>query len=451
MSEIIKKLDVLDGGLRISHNKRTLSGCIRFNRHNKKFEVCSGEIDCEGNVWSNINPRIATIDNIGLVKIGNNLIINPDTGKLDSVSTSKSQIYQHIIYVSPNFIEGSATADFISLSEAIEFIKHLDYEKFSRNQYHCWVINLCPGIYIEDNIIDIPPFVSIIGYGNENTILNIKGIKVSSNSSIKNLAINFIGNDNLMEIDTTYIDKRLDYYFKGNDINLAKNENVLLENLLVEDENFMGDNFIYLANGNLTIRNCNFNLHYKSVEETNFIKSETNFIKSETSNKINLDNIELSVSGFSKIIDCSYNDIQIKNSKFLGFCDTCCIRNLYSNIEIYNSFFDIDSKIFIDNIEDRVFYVELIEKIIVKEEVINIEFKSPILNGIKGIKINDINLKVKKNQDYNLAVEYLDTEKKLDEGIYEDVIVEILYLNRLFNTYFKGTVKPNNHYYIEKY
>ena len=444
MSEIIKKLDVLEGGLRISHNKRNLSGCIRFNCQNKKFEVCSGEIDCEGNLWSNINPRIASTDSIGLVKIGNNLIINPDTGKLDSVSTSKSQIYQHIIHVSPNFIEGSSSADFISLSKAIDFIRNLDYEKFSRNQFHCWIINLCPGLYTEDKIIVLPPFVSIIGYGNENTILNIKGIKVSTNSSIKNLAINFTGNDNLIEIDTTYIDKKLDYHLKGNDINLAKNDNVLLENLEFEDINFLGENFIYLANGNLSIRHCNFDIHSKS-------ETESNFIKSEISNKINLDNIDLTISSFSRIIDCSYNDIEIKNSKFQGSCDACSIKNLYSNIEIYNSFFNIDSDIFIDNLEDKVFYVELIEKIVVKEGVINIEFKSPILNGIKGLKINDIELKVLKNSENNLAVEYLYTEKKLDEGIYEDVIVEILYLNRFFNTFFKGKVKSNSHYYIEKY
>ena len=111
-------------------------------------------------------------------------------------------------------------------------------------------------------------------------------------------------------------------------------------------------------------------------------------------------------------MDCSYNDIQIKNSKFQGSCSSCCIKNLYSNVEIYNSF-DIDSDIFIDNLEDKVFYVELIDKIEVKEEVINIEFKSPILNGIKGVKINDIEYKVLKNSENNLVVEYLDTEKKI--------------------------------------
>ena len=95
-----------------------------------------------------------------------------------------------------------------------------------------------------------------------------------NNSSIKNLAINFTGNDNLIEINTSYIDKKLDYHLKGNDINLAKNDNVLFENLEVEDTNFLGKNYIYLASGNLSISYCNFNIHSKNEEESYFIKSK---------------------------------------------------------------------------------------------------------------------------------------------------------------------------------
>jgi hypothetical protein len=101
MSEIIKKLDVLEGGLRIGDSKRNLPGCIRFNKTDNLFEVYTGKKDCENNDWSNIIPRIATNDNLGYIKVGNNLVINQETGKLDSISSSKSQIYQHIIHISP--------------------------------------------------------------------------------------------------------------------------------------------------------------------------------------------------------------------------------------------------------------------------------------------------------------------------------------------------------------
>ena len=61
MCENFRKIDILEGGLKISDNKRNKPGCIRFR--DNKFEVYSGKFDCENNEWSNIMPRIASENN----------------------------------------------------------------------------------------------------------------------------------------------------------------------------------------------------------------------------------------------------------------------------------------------------------------------------------------------------------------------------------------------------
>ena len=112
MSENFRKIDIYDGGLKISDNKRSKPGCIRFK--NNKFEVFSGIIDCENNEWSNIMPRIASEDNLGYIKVGNNLYIDTESGKLNSISTSKSQINQNIIHIS-NKIFKDESNEYLSL------------------------------------------------------------------------------------------------------------------------------------------------------------------------------------------------------------------------------------------------------------------------------------------------------------------------------------------------
>ena len=463
MSEIITKLDVLDGGIRITNNKRNSPGCIRFNNIENKFEVYTGQVDCEDNKWSNIMPRIASDNSLGLVKIGNNLIINSETGKLDSVSTAKSQIYQHIIHVSP-IINDFAKTDFNNIKDAINFIINLDLDKFDRNIENQWIIKLCPGTYQENEIL-IPPFVSLIGYGNENTIICINKIKLSSNNSIRDLTIkvNSIMNaNNIIHINTDYIDKKLDYYHKRNELEINKNNKVMLDNVIINDELFHSSNLFNLINGNLLLKDCDIKISCLGNIRKNVIKP-INVIKSSVGCKINITNTDIYILNSmekTNIIDCQYNDILIKNSNFLldnewdSFIEKefNCIKNLYSNIEIYNSILEnryVSGNI-INNIEDVIHYTELVNKLKFKHNIVEMELESPIFNSIKGIKINNTTFKVLcnsyQNNKYKMKVILLEGE--LFEGSYEDVIVELLYEIKIFNSFLNIENKMEKHYFI---
>ena len=493
MSEIIKKLDVLDGGLRISDSKRNFPGCIRFNKTDNLFEVYTGQKDCENNDWSNIMPRIATNDNLGYIKVGNNLVINSETGKLDSISSSKSQIYQHIINISPykfsnnlvlpeNISESDLSkSDFYSINEAIQFILNLDLYKFKRDLHNQWIIKLSPGIYLEDNI-SIPTFVSIEGSGNENTFIQFKKLSISSNTSIKDLCIKIESNINenqIIYIDTYTIDKELDYYNKSNTIDLGCNNLVKFCNLVICDEVFENKNLIHIENGNLVIMDTNIDLICFNTEERNIINLAIG-------NKLEIINgnikIQNSVSN-TNIINCQYSDIVIKNSEInlgidldmednesnLELQNFNIINNLYSNLAIYNSILENSyiNGCVINTNEEEIFFTELISNLLYKNKIAKFSLDTPILNDIKGIKINNHRFSIsnisKKSNDYIMKINVNENKKDINENIinktdilkegnYEDIILEILYEIKTFNSLLRGDIEKNleEHYFITK-
>ena len=482
MSEIIKKLDVLDGGLRISDSKRNFPGCIRFNKTDNLFEVYTGKKDCENNDWSNIMPRIATNDNLGYIKVGNNLVINSKTGKLDSISSSKSQIYQHIINISPykfsnnlvlpkNISESDLSkSDFYSINDAIQFILNLDLYKFKRDLHNQWIIKLSPGIYLEENI-SIPTFVSIEGSGNENTFIQFKKLSISSNTSIKDLCIKIesdINENQIIYIDTYTIDKELDYYNKSNTIDLECNNLVKFCNLVICDEVFENKNLIHIENGNLVIMDTNIDLICFNTEEKNIINLAIG-------NKLEIINgnikIQNSVSN-TNIINCQYSDIVIKNSEInlgidldmednesnLELQKFNIINNLYSNLAIYNSILENSyiNGCVINTNEEEIFFTELISNLVYRNNIAKFSLDTPILNDIKGIKINNHRFSIsnisKKSNDYIMKINDINENDIFKEGNYEDIILEILYEIKTFNSLLRGDIEKNleDHYFITK-
>jgi len=482
MSEIIKKLDVLDGGLRINDSKRNFPGCIRFNKTDNLFEVYTGKKDCENNDWSNIMPRIATNDNLGYIKVGNNLVINSKTGKLDSISSSKSQIYQHIINISPykfsnnlvlpkNISESDLSkSDFYSINDAIQFILNLDLYKFKRDLHNQWIIKLSPGIYLEENI-SIPTFVSIEGSGNENTFIQFKKLSISSNTSIKDLCIKIesdINENQIIYIDTYTIDKELDYYNKSNTIDLECNNLVKFCNLVICDEVFENKNLIHIENGNLVIMDTNIDLICFNTEEKNIINLAIG-------NKLEIINgnikIQNSVSN-TNIINCQYSDIVIKNSEInlgidldmednesnLELQKFNIINNLYSNLAIYNSILENSyiNGCVINTNEEEIFFTELISNLVYRNNIAKFSLDTPILNDIKGIKINNHRFSIsnisKKSNDYIMKINDINENDIFKEGNYEDIILEILYEIKTFNSLLRGDIEKNleDHYFITK-
>jgi hypothetical protein len=493
MSEIIKKLDVLEGGLRINDSKRNFPGCIRFNKTKNLFEVYTGQKDCENNDWSNIMPRIATNNNLGYIKVGNNLVINSETGKLDSISSSKSQIYQHIINISPykfsnnnfglpeNISETDLSkSDFYSINEAIQFIRNLDLYQFKRDLHNQWIIKLSPGIYLEENI-SIPAFVSIEGSGNENTFIQFKKLSISSNTSIKDLCIKIesdINENQIIYIDTSTIDKELDYYNKSNTIDLGCNNLVKFCNLVICDEVFENKNLIHIENGNLVIMDTNIDLICFNIEERNIINLAIG-------NKLEIINgnikIQNSVSN-TNIINCQYSDIVIKNSEInlgidldmednesnLELQEFNIINNLYSNLAIYNSILENSyiNGCVINTNEEEIFFTELISNLVYRNNIAKFSLDTPILNDIKGIKINNHRFSISniyiKSNDYIMKMKinvnenkkYININKNdiLKEGNYEDIILEILYEIKTFNSLLRGDIEKNleEHYFFTK-
>ncbi len=442
MSENFRKIDILDGGLKITDNKRNKPGCIRFK--DNKFEVYSGKIDCENNEWSNIMPRIASEKDLGFIKVGNNLYIDTETGKLNSISTSKSQIYQHIIHISNKIVKVDSgdffKADFKSIEEALVFLK---------NKSESWVIKLCPGEYDEDTI-DLPPNVLIEGYGTENTLLKCKNLNLGNSSGIKNLNLKFYS-----------IEKVL--------INVNTNDKVILDNVNIEDNYYLGNQLIKIENGNLILNNSSININFLNEEEQEQDLG-INIIECDISSRLEIINSNIKILNCNNslnLIDLKYSDLIIKNSELiidfepdffsaeLKDKNFYIFNNLYSNIDIFNSQIinGYSGNVF-NNYEEEIFFTHLIDNLNIKNNIIEFELDEPIFNNIRGIKINEHKIKIQNiNKNGNIFKIKFDPKNTIiNEGKYEDVIIEMLYEIKTINSYIRGYIEKNinllEHYFL---
>lgn len=441
MSENFRKIDILEGGLKISDNKRNKPGCIRFK--NNRFEVFSGTTDCENNEWSNIMPRIASEDNLGFIKVGNNLYIDEVTGKLNSISTSKSQIHQNIIHISNNiFVDENNEyykADFSSLIEALNFLK---------DKSENWVIKLCPGEY-EEETITLSSNIIIEGYGIENTILKCKNVYLGCNSGIKNLNLKFYSSEKIL-------------------INVKTERKVIFDNIIIQDFYHLGNQLINIENGTFSIKNSNININFFTQEEEKDLS--INLIECDVSSKLEIFNSNIKILNCTNslnLFDCKYSDIIIKNSEIImdfepdflmldiNEFNFSVFNNLYSNIDIFNSqILNGYSDNIFNNYEEEICFTQLIENISIENNIIEFEMEEPVFNNIRGIKINEDKIKIqninKKGNIFKLKFEPKNTEIK--EGNFRDVILEFIYEIKTINSYIRGYKEKNvnlaEHYFL---
>ena len=450
MSEIFKKVDILDGGLKIGKNKRNIPGCLRFE--NNKLEIYNKDKDCEGNNWSNLMPRVASQNNYGLIKLGNNLVIDDKTGRVSSISSAKSQIYQHIIHISPkrnndilmlpdNIKDNISNSDFNSIKDAIEFINSL--KTFERNYENQWIIQLCPGVYNEFEIT-IPKFVSLFGYDKENTIINIEKIIIESNTIIKDLSIKINSkNENTILLNSEF--DGLNKFLNVNIIDLSFENKYLINN----------------KNGKLCIENTNIKIQCYNDNERNIINlnDSSNLEIIDSIIDIYSSNVKLNV------IEAKYSNIKIKNSEILINFDLdisiksndeiICLNLLYTNLYVFNSVIEnnLFNGIIIKTNEKESFNIDLIPKIEIKNDIISFTNENFMLNNIKGIIINENKFIVKKIDidNNNIRILKQDLEQSnLKDGIYEDVILEYLYEIKIFNSHMNLEPKLEKHYFINK-
>lgn len=242
-------------------------GQLRFNQKTLKFEGYHSNVgaDIFGNIWRPLTQDVASSSNLGIIRVGSNLTINPTTGLLSSIASGVSRIHQLVITVSP--IPGAG--DYQTINEAISNAigtpggGYIDGSLTSNlgsapSTTYPFVIQLGPGQYSEPlNHILLPDYVSLRGEDNYNSVItqnagsnsNVAAgsmIQIGQNCEIRNLVINL--DDSLNSLYSNAI-------YSLNKSNISINECIFSSNSTTQTEL----SYIYMDGGiNNTITNSKF-------------------------------------------------------------------------------------------------------------------------------------------------------------------------------------------------
>ena len=457
-TESFKQLDILEGGLRISGNSRNISGGMRYNKENNKFEVFTGEqknvINPDGKKWENITQEIASENNLGSIKLGSNLFVNSSTGIANSISVGTSMFYQHIVTVSKYNIpfdqhintnlpkgkevsqntlpDGSiikgGSGDFTSIQEAITFIESLNNDEYPRNSENQWLIYISPGTYKEN--ITLSPYISLKGCGKSVTILeptenSDSYIKLTCNTSIFDLSINCNTGliNNLINLDTYLGREKLSSSNHYNNTALIKNVdfNLFVTGPLIcvniESGNLQFEDSFILFDEDISenpINNSNEIIGFKSSPKTHLNINEGKFNFIINTNNFNfykgIDSNLTMVNSFVDIKDNLVNINYVHNEEVdkMEVYNTTIINSLNSDCQIRNCQllnYTYDGSVF--KLEDSSNNYNILEE--TDYDSISINEKGNILSikynhnendlfqkieGKKGIKINQKNYKI---------------------------------------------------------
>ena len=476
---IFKQLDVLGGGLRLNFTERRLKGVIRFNQEDLKLQIYTGEKDLDGNEWIDLITKIASENTAGNIKIGNNLFVTSD-GRLNAISVGPSMFYQHIVTVSkydvqfdqhvntqlPNdvLVKGGS-GDFRTISGALNFIKDVtNLEEYPRNKENQWLILVTPGTYKEN--FSLLPFISIKGYGKKTTILEPDNtnsephIKMTTDSSLFDLTINFSNDDNVLNktlieldaqsernsiptIDQIFNNQSLikdveinlsnvndfcvgkivsgHFNFEDSMINLI--QDLYTENTLIKCFDLQGGTFLNILEGkfNFQVNNQDFIFCNSSESDVSIFNS---FIDLN-------ENISDEMSGNNTIIKSINSNVQVRNSQIKNYSFNGKIFKLEDGDVKFNT---IDSS----DIYDISFKDEII--IVKTKKDLDIEQK---FQNVKGIKIKDENFKishVRQEKNENNFEFYLTLDNNLVRtlGDLNGNNIKILNLNSVSNSYLRS-------------
>jgi len=330
-------LSYLEGGNQTSNGT---IGQLRFNQSTLKFEGYHGSNGALlGEIWRPLTQDIASASNLGVIKVGTNLNINPSTGVLSSIAAGVSRFNQLVITVSP--ILGAA--DYQTINEAITSAigtpsgGYLDGILTSNlgsapSPTYPFVIQLGPGQYSEPlNQITLPDYVSLFGESNYNSIITLNTgnisiatgsmIIVGQNASINNLVIN------IDDVSTSNI---------VNGLYISNKSNVVIDNCIFtttpECNTTEEMYFIWMADSSNTnrITNCRFNINSPLITSNVSaicIQNTAPFIQN---NKVDINTSNTSYNTAIKLVDCS----GLPSNGDIPILD---------NIQIYNNFENITS------------------------------------------------------------------------------------------------------------
>jgi hypothetical protein len=331
-----------------------IAGQLRFNPTNNKFEGYHGSSGILlGEIWRPLTQNFASTSNLGVIKVGTNLSINPSTGILSAVTAGTSRYYQNFITVSP--IAGAA--DYQDINTAIShaigtpaggYIDGALTSNIGSSPSHTWpfVIQLSPGQYSEPcNNIILPDYVSLIGEGNYNSVINLN----TGNTTVFTGSLLYIGKNALISnvvfnINDTYTS------VVSNAIYANSVSNVVIDNCIFTCNSTVNTNtnlyYIYGENStNLHISNCKFNIDNSlltaSTTPIYLTNTNTNIVDCEIT--IQTDNNAVNTG----ILILNSTDVTVIDSKILQNNDNTyssgvnhCILLDNSQVTIKNTLLD---------------------------------------------------------------------------------------------------------------
>ena len=355
-------------------------GQLRFNQNTLKFEGYHSNAgsDIFGNIWRPITQDVASSSNLGIIRVGSNLTINPTTGLLSSIASGVSRIYQLVITVSP--IPGAG--DYQTINDAISNAIGTPGGGYTDGSItsnlgsapsltYPFVIQLGPGQYSESlNQIVLPDYVSLRGEDNYNSVItqnagsnsNVAAgsmIQIGQNCEIRNLVINLDDSTNSQYSNAIYslnksnisineciftsnstTQTQLSYiYMDGGNYNSITNSKILTTNM----SNTTGCYFYGLYIENTTPRIINNIIDIPNLLGINNTGINLNncFGIESISDKVYIENLTISINYSNTLlpivvtsINCENSSVIIKNSE-IELLDNSPLNNSY-NIGVYS-------------------------------------------------------------------------------------------------------------------
>lgn len=265
-------------------------GMFRYNTTDDKFEGYHNTADVDGNYWRPLTQNVATTSELGVFKVGANLLINESTGYLSSITAGGTRLKQLVITVSPQ----SEGGDYTSINDAISNVigtasggyrdgtlTQASNLNAAPNLSNSFIILVAPGIYTESSQIVLPNYVSLRGEGKNQVIIQKTA---SSNQELPDSAIIKSGSNSSI----TNITVRMNPNGKSNICGIYANSNsdVTIDNVIIEDTGSTGATNncfgVYMTSGsNLIINNYETRL---SLNSSNIYGIYTHGNKSEINN-----------------------------------------------------------------------------------------------------------------------------------------------------------------------
>ena len=331
-------------------------GQIRFNKDTYKFEGYHSHpnstdgADIFGNKWRPFTQDVANTSNLGVIRIGANLNINPTTGILSSIAQGIGRFYQHFITVSP--IIGAA--EYRGINEAIinaigtSFGNYLDGVLTSNigsapSPTYPFVIQVAPGQYNEElNQIILPDYVSIRGDSNYNTVIT----QNSGSTLLEDASMIYAGhNSEIKDIVIKLADTNTSFNSVG--IYSRDKSNVVINNCIINtssNSSTYGNTYgIYIKNGlNNKILNSTIDINSTMLSGNVNAIYLNNTTPQVLNNSIDILTSNSSVNNGIYITDCIGSSSSIKDKLYI---DNLNVSNNYftSNTGSINTGIDINN------------------------------------------------------------------------------------------------------------